>query len=325
MKEYYGAYPTYNEIVEDYNELIEIMKSARTYDDLLEIQKKYGMTIEINNLFLEELDRQYFPEKVDFVRVNEYGCLTYIYFYPLTTPFDAEQCTINFDVWSNCLEDEFLKSVKLDERTEAAFNCLTEQFYWEARFPYANVLLVDSKEVEKIQGLLEMDMEEIYAKYGYKRNETISYTIKFKQGVEMEIRLCFVDEGKPYTDAILYKNGQDINQSECEDTFLGEWRLEDDTNDDYITSFVTIVRPAKTEYTWRDLVCIDGEYYEEEFPITGIMDTPEHYQIDDFLEAVATKYGVIVDEIQTYMMDGVCPEGWKGVETLGCYINGEPE
>lgn len=325
MKEHYGTYPTYNEIVEDYKEIVDIMKSAKTYDDLLEIQKKHGVTIEINSLFLEEFDRQYFPEEVDFVRVNEYGCLTYIYFYPLTTPFNVEQCDISFDVWSNILEDEFLTNVKRDERTEVAFDYLTEQLYWEARYPGRNVLLVDPNEARKIQNLLEMEMEEVYAKYGYKRNECITYTSKFTNNVEMEISLCFADEGNPYTQAVLYKNGQEISRSDCEDTFFGEWRLEDHTRNDYTISFVTIVRPAETEYTWRDLVCVDGEYAVEEFPITGMMDTQEHYQIDDFLEAVASKYEVITDEIQTYMMDGVLPEGWKGIETLGCYINGDRE
>lgn len=236
-----------------------------------------------------------------------------------------EQCDISFDVWSNYLEYEFLTSIKLDERTEVAFDYLTEQLYWEARYPGRNVLLVDPNEARKIQDLLEMDMEEVYAKYGYKRNEHITYTSKFKNNVEMEISLCFADEGNPYTQAVLYKNGQEISRSDCEDTFFGEWRLEDHTRNDYTISFVTIVRPAETEYTWRDLVCVDGEYSEEEFPITGMMDTPEHYQIDDFLEAVAIKYEVIVDDVQTYMMDVVLPEGWKGIETLGCYINGEPE
>ena len=40
MKEHYGTYLTYNEILEDYEDIVEIMKPARTFDDLLEIQKK---------------------------------------------------------------------------------------------------------------------------------------------------------------------------------------------------------------------------------------------------------------------------------------------
>lgn len=137
----------------------------------------------------------------------------------------------------------------------------------------------------------------------------------------MDISLYFVDVGKPYTQAALFQNGHEITCSDCEDTFTGEWRLLGDYNNPY----ATVLRPAKTEYTWRDLVYVNGKYHVGKFPITGMMDTPENYQIDDFLEAVAMKYEVDVEEIQTYMMDGVLPDGWKRIETLGCYINGDRE
>lgn len=84
-------------------------------------------------------------------------------------------------------------------------------------------------------------------------------------------------------------------------------------------------------YTWKDIVDINGVCYAEEFPISGEKDGDEddaYYQLDDFYEAVAKKYGVDVDDIETYMMDGiefdprVLP--W-GAEDCGCYIDGVAE
>lgn len=84
-------------------------------------------------------------------------------------------------------------------------------------------------------------------------------------------------------------------------------------------------------YTWKDIVDINGVCYAEEFPISGEKDGDEddaYYRLDDFYEAVAQKYGVDVDDIETYMMDGiefdprVLP--W-GAEDCGCYIDGVAE
>lgn len=80
-----------------------------------------------------------------------------------------------------------------------------------------------------------------------------------------------------------------------------------------------------TEYTWCDIVSVNGQIVAEEFPISGEMDD-EFYQIDDFLEAVAKKYGVGPDEVKTYMMDGIDfdpKELHFGAEACGCYKNGE--
>jgi len=80
-----------------------------------------------------------------------------------------------------------------------------------------------------------------------------------------------------------------------------------------------------TEYTWRDIVSVNGIISAEEFPISGEMDK-EYYQIDDFLDVVAKKYGVEPDEVKTYMMDGIDfnpKELPFGAEACGCYKNGE--
>lgn len=81
---------------------------------------------------------------------------------------------------------------------------------------------------------------------------------------------------------------------------------------------------SKNKYTWKDIVKVNGKITTEEFEISGVMDDEDVYQIDDFLEAVAQKYGVDVDNVETYMMDDIefNPEELPyGAEECGCYIN----
>ena len=84
----------------------------------------------------------------------------------------------------------------------------------------------------------------------------------------------------------------------------------------------------KKEYVWKDIVRIKGKDTAEVFPISGIMDDDTHYQIDDFLEAVADKYDVDTDDIETYMMDAIAFDPATvafGAEDCGCYIDGVAE
>lgn len=84
----------------------------------------------------------------------------------------------------------------------------------------------------------------------------------------------------------------------------------------------------KNKYTWKDVVKVNGKITTEEFEISGEMDDEDTYQIDDFLVAVAQKYGVDVGDVETYMMDDIDfnPENLPyGAEECGCYINGVAE
>jgi hypothetical protein len=78
-------------------------------------------------------------------------------------------------------------------------------------------------------------------------------------------------------------------------------------------------------FTWWDIVKIQGVCYAEQYKISGKTDGSGHYQIDDFLCAVAHKHGVDMEDIETYMLDGIEFEPNKlpwGAESCGCYING---
>lgn len=98
---------------------------------------------------------------------------------------------------------------------------------------------------------------------------------------------------------------------------------------------------VKDEYnlTWKDLVCINGMVYSEEFPIShnvDIVDDEAVFDLDEFLAAVAEKYNCDVDDIVTYSMEGDffdqeadLPEDFYqsdkiafGAEECGAYING---
>lgn len=84
----------------------------------------------------------------------------------------------------------------------------------------------------------------------------------------------------------------------------------------------------KNKYTWKDVVKVNGKITAEEFEISGVMDDDDVYQIDDFLKAVAQKYGVDIDDVETYMMDDIDfnpSELPYGAEECGCYINGVAE
>lgn len=101
------------------------------------------------------------------------------------------------------------------------------------------------------------------------------------------------------------------------------------TQNDLLTQIIgTIVNISLEQYTWKDIVKINGNVYAEEFPISGKMDCQSIYQIDDFLYSVARKHGVSVEDIETYMIDNIDFDSSDlsfGIEDCGCYINGIAE
>lgn len=81
-------------------------------------------------------------------------------------------------------------------------------------------------------------------------------------------------------------------------------------------------------YTWKDIVIIGDIVSPEEHEIEGIRDDDNNYILDDFYTAVADKFGVDEDEIETLMIDDVnidIKDLPYGLEACGCYINGVAE
>lgn len=112
----------------------------------------------------------------------------------------------------------------------------------------------------------------------------------------------------------------------CIDEFRGAEYLDAVYMNDLLSAeeYQTYLEDMST-YIWYDIVSVNGKIAAEKFPISGEMDD-EFYQIDDFLEAVAKKYGVGPGEVKTYMMDGIDFDPKElpfGAEACGCYKNGE--
>ena len=50
-------------------------------------------------------------------------------------------------------------------------------------------ITISNAEMKLINNLLNMTGDEIYQQYGYKRDETITHTAKFPNGIEADIKL----------------------------------------------------------------------------------------------------------------------------------------
>lgn len=103
----------------------------------------------------------------------------------------------------------------------------------KAKEPCISEIVLDQEELDFINQLLSMTGDEIYDKYGLKRDETIVNTAVFPDGMQADIKLVICDgENKPYTEAVLFdKNGFQKAYTDPEDEYTGDWELEyDDVN-----------------------------------------------------------------------------------------------
>lgn len=98
-------------------------------------------------------------------------------------------------------------------------------------------IALEQKKLDFVNHLLSMTGDEIYDKYGFKRDETIISTAVFPDGMQADIKIVICDgENKPYTEAVLFdKNGFQKAYTDPEDEYTGDWELEyDDVN--YVVS-----------------------------------------------------------------------------------------
>lgn len=88
-------------------------------------------------------------------------------------------------------------------------------------------ITISQKEKELIDDLLNLTGDEIYQKYGYKRDETITRTAVFENNIEVDIKLVICDgENKPYTEGVLFDHGSELTHTDVEDEFTGQWEFE---------------------------------------------------------------------------------------------------
>lgn len=59
-------------------------------------------------------------------------------------------------------------------------------------------------------------------------DDTIIYTATFPNDIEMDVKCCGCNDENSWCEAVLFKKGVEINCSEVEDDFFGEWELEYD-------------------------------------------------------------------------------------------------
>lgn len=85
---------------------------------------------------------------------------------------------------------------------------------------------ISSEEMKLINDLLNLTGDEIYQKYGYKRDETITHAAKFPNGIEVDIKLVICEEEAPYTEGVLFHNGFELTCTEPGCTYDGEWNFE---------------------------------------------------------------------------------------------------
>lgn len=91
-------------------------------------------------------------------------------------------------------------------------------------------IVLEQEKMDFINQLLSMTGDEIYDKYGLKRDEVIVNTAVFPDGMQADIKLVICDgEDKPYTEAVLFdKNGFQKAYTDPEDEYTGDWELEYD-------------------------------------------------------------------------------------------------
>ena len=88
------------------------------------------------------------------------------------------------------------------------------------------IIKIPTKELNYINELLKLNGDEIYQKYGLKRDEIITHTAKFQNGIEADIKLVICEEEPPYTEGVLFHNGFELARTDCEDEYTGDWYFE---------------------------------------------------------------------------------------------------
>ena len=91
---------------------------------------------------------------------------------------------------------------------------------------YVKYLQIPKSEAETISGYLQGE------------DHTISHTVVFRDGMQMDIKCCGAKDDCSWTEAVLFdKNGCEVCCSEVSDRYNGTWELEDQDR-----RYVAIVR-----------------------------------------------------------------------------------
>ncbi len=98
-------------------------------------------------------------------------------------------------------------------------------------------LCISKEEAEEYHKLLTIEPKSHDECMG--EDVTITNTVKFDDGTEMDIKICGVqyrpdfDSNLPWTEAVLFKNGIEIGYTEPSDEYEGKWFIEDHDGNTY--------------------------------------------------------------------------------------------
>lgn len=106
--------------------------------------------------------------------------------------------------------------------------------------------------------------------------DTITHTVSFGNDMEMDIKICGARDEEPWTEAVLFQNGSEVGCSEPEDSFDGEWCLEDQ-GDSYAAHVVFIRNHCELEAIYRKAT------ESERAQVKKCID-PQNKEYQDYLE-----------------------------------------
>ena len=161
-----------------------------------------------------------------------------------------------------------------------------------AKATFTSTITLTKKEINHINTLLSLTYDEIYDKYGLKRDETITHTAKFPDGIEADIKLVICEHDTPYTEGVLFQNGSELTHTECEATYTGTWCFEHNDNE-YV---VNVVAPQNIDNSISDLRtvlynAIIGWYDESMFSYNGLDD-------ETFINKVCTNLSITREDYE---------------------------
>lgn len=88
---------------------------------------------------------------------------------------------------------------------------------------YEQVLKLPNQELATIQKYLHVTREEDYQG----KDNTITHTVQFPDGMQMDIKCCGSQDGPSWTEAVLFDSyGQELTFAEVRENYMGSWELQ---------------------------------------------------------------------------------------------------
>jgi hypothetical protein len=112
-------------------------------------------------------------------------------------------------------------------------------------------LFISKEEAEQINRYLHVEPTCVEECLG--EDITIIHTVKFDDGIEMDIKCCGVqydeysESNTAWTEAVLFENGYQVCYTDPSDEYLGEWSLEHDGNE-----YIVLIEKLITMEDWTD-------------------------------------------------------------------------